>query len=107
MPRRDRNLLAFAAVASALALVVAASAGHVELLAYAAPLAVLALPLLSGRYVGEEQIARIARRGVRRPRFGLTAASAPRPRLAAFVPRGGRLIADSLAVRPPPAPALS
>ena len=32
----------------------AAGAGHVELLAYAAPVFVLAVPLLAGRYVGED-----------------------------------------------------
>lgn len=69
---------------------------------YLAPAVLLALPLLAGCYVGERQLTRLAGRvppprrrdlGARRPRV-----TAPR-RLA----RGPRLIASSLAVRPPPA----
>ena len=59
------------------------------------------LPLLAGRYIGAARLERAiaARSGARsRP------ASAPRPRLAQRVlaPRGGRLIAESLAERAPP-----
>ena len=69
----------------------------------ALPALLLALPLMAGRYVGEERLARLAAAFVpRRPR----AASSLRPparRSSQPLPRGGRLIAASLAVRPPPA----
>lgn len=70
----------------------------------AAPVLLLALPLLGGRYLGEEALDRLVR----------VAASRRRPRALASVPstvrgarvllaRGGALLARSLAVRPPPA----
>jgi hypothetical protein len=60
MPARDQRLLVLsAAVAAALACVLAV-VGHPELLAYAAPLLVLALPLVLGRYLGEETLERRA-----------------------------------------------
>lgn len=69
----------------------------------AVPALALAFALLTGRYVGENQIAKLASAfvtGRRRP------SSTPIPavrRWSGRVPRGGRLIAASLAVRPPPA----
>lgn len=73
-------------------------------LLYLAPALFLALPLLSGRYVGEDEIARLAlgvrwlrlRRSARR-----LAAQLPRP-AQVLVARGGRLIAAGLAQRGPP-----
>jgi len=67
----------------------------------AAPVLVFALPLLAGRYVGEEQLARLvaAFRGASR-RAATTMAPGAR-RTERRLPRGGRLIA-ALAVRPPP-----
>lgn len=78
-------------------------------LLYSAPLLLLMLPLLAGRYVGEERIARLAHvvRERRRGRAPRLAAPRTAPRAVPSVPRGGRLIASSLAVRPPPALALS
>lgn len=84
-------------------LLLAGLGGLEETLAYAAPLLVLLLPLFAGRFVGEERIARLAGRRHSRARR-------PRPlalpvawlRAASSVPRGGRLIARGLAVRPPP-----
>jgi len=107
MPARDQRLLIAAALATSVLLLLAALAGHAELLAYGAPVFLLAVPLLAGRYVGEERLERLregftARR--RRPR------AAPAPaglRFSVPLPRGGRLIARSLAVRPPPAPVAS
>jgi hypothetical protein len=102
MPARDQRLLVAAAVATSALLLLATLAGHAELLAYAAPLFLVALPLLAGRYVGEERLDRmrsgfVARRGPPR------AAPVPAARRGAvLVPRGGRLIAEALAVRPPP-----
>jgi len=71
----------------------------------AAPVLVFALPLLAGRYVGEERLAGLAAAFLdtrRRPAVTI----APRARrIARRLPRGGRLIAAALAVRPPPPPA--
>ena len=69
---------------------------------YVAPAFVLALPLLGGRYVGEEHLARL--RGpldacVQRAPLRV----APRVSHVRVLMRGGRLVASSLAKRPPPA----
>jgi hypothetical protein len=102
MPRRD--LLPPLAVAVLLSLLATGALvlGATPELLLAAPVLVMVLPLLAGRYVGEERIARLraaAPQGPRRPVAG--AVPAVRATLA-LVPRGGRLIAASLAVRPPP-----
>jgi hypothetical protein len=93
-------LLAAALTAFAVALIVPGLAAGVLFLS---PAIVLVAALLNGRYVGEERLRRLAaafrpnRR--RRPR----AAPEPRvPRHRALMPRGGSLVATSLAVRPPP-----
>ena len=72
---------------------------------FLSPAIVLLASLLSGRYVGEDRLSRLAaafrphaRR--RRPR---AAAPARRPSRHLPMPRGGSLLATSLAVRPPPA----
>jgi hypothetical protein len=93
-----------AAVATSALLLVAALIGHPDLLVYAAPVFLLAVPLLAGRYVGEDRLERLRARvvGTRRRR-PVSAARPPARRPAALLPRGGRLIADALAVRPPPA----
>jgi hypothetical protein len=108
MPARDQRLMLGAALATSAALLAAALAGHADLLAYAAPLFLLAVPLLAGRYVGEEQLERM-RSGFRQGRRLPPRAVSPTVgrRLAAVLPRGGRLIAHSLAERPPPALAAS
>jgi hypothetical protein len=98
-------LFAFAAGTSALVLL-AALAGHAELIAYAAPLLVVALPLVAGRYVGEERLRQLSSVGHRRARRTPVESPAVR-RPAELVPRGGRLIAHSLAERGPPIPALT
>jgi len=105
-PRTARRaFLAAAAIvlAAAAALVPYAGAGVLHL----APLLLLLGLLAAGRYVGERQLERLRgllqrrrARARRRPTAGRPAP--PRPRSA--VPRGGLLIASSLAVRPPPAP---
>jgi hypothetical protein len=106
VPARDRRILLAAAVATSALLLLAALAGHAEMLAYAAPLFLVAVPLLAGRYVGEERLVALGGHVARRPRRPV--AEHPRaPRPVALLPRGGRLIAASLAVRPPPGPALS
>lgn len=108
MPRPEHRLLTLLTLGTAILALAAALAGHMEVVAYAAPLAVLVLPLLGGRYVGEEQIARLAARRSARPRKRAVIAAPARGRLiVSSVARGGRLIATSLAVRPPPVPASS
>jgi hypothetical protein len=71
---------------------------------FLSPAIVLLASLLTGRYVGEAQIARLAgamRCGRRRRLRAAAPASPLRGRV--LMPRGGRLVAMSLAVRPPPA----
>jgi len=107
MPARDRRVLLTGAVATSALLVVAAVAGQTDLLVYGAPLFLLAVPLLAGRYVGEERLERL-RGHTRRTRRRMPAAARPAVRRwVALLPRGGRLIAEALAVRPPPALAVS
>jgi hypothetical protein len=106
MTRRDRRVLVALTLLSSLGLLAEAAGMLAPTLLYAAPLLIVALPLIAGRYVGEERIARLARavQRRRRPRAAARVAVPPGTRRALrAVPRGGRLIAASLAVRPPPA----
>jgi len=76
--------------------------GATEALLFLAPALLIAIPLLGGRYVGEDLIARlVARSGPRSRRPRAASQSSPRFR-ASWPPRGTRLIAFSLAKRPPP-----
>ena len=59
VPRDQRPLVISAGLASTLVLL-GALAGFEQLLAFAAPVLVLVLPLLAGRFVGEDRIARVA-----------------------------------------------
>jgi hypothetical protein len=99
--RRDiRIVLAFAALVAVWALIDAASGGHTGLL-YLAPAFAMLLPLVLGRYLGEQRIAALAtaRRHLRPRRSG----SVPLPRdHRPAMRRGGRLVGSSLAKRPPP-----
>ncbi len=103
MTRRDLRLLfVLAGLAIGWALVQAAT-GYDGGLAFMAPAVFVAVPLLAGRYLGEDQIAHLAcwvqrRRAPRRAPRVHGHARAPRRLLS----RGGALIARSLAVRPPP-----
>ena len=109
MSRRDRRVLVALTLLSSLCLLAEAAGLLAPALLYAAPLLIVALPLLAGRYVGEERIVRFARAGRRprrRPVARLSAPARARRALRA-VPRGGRLIASALAVRPPPAAPLT
>jgi hypothetical protein len=68
-----------------------------------APLLLLLATLLAGHYVGEERIARLAARlrpPARRARVARLGCGQP---AGVVPPRGGRLIAASLAQRGPPA----
>jgi hypothetical protein len=65
------------------------------------PALLLAVPLLLRRYPGERLLTAVRR--VRRLRRAKLPSPTPRTRpVATVVPRGGLLIASSLAVRPPP-----
>ena len=100
----DRRLLIGLSLLSLVCLLGEASGVLSPDLLYLAPLLIVGLPLLAGRYVGEEAIERLAGAhgvGPQRPR--VAAVDRPIPgRVVYAVPRGGRLIATSLAVRPPP-----
>jgi hypothetical protein len=101
MTRRDRHLL-LGLSALLLALMALTGAGVDSDVLLAAPALAFVLPLLAGRYVGEERLARLAAAfaPARRRPAGTLAPTAPR---APHAPaRGGRLIASALAVRPPP-----
>ena len=104
MPCREVRLLLALAVLAPLVVLGGHELGLSADALLAAPLVVLLLPLLGGRYVGEEQLARlraaIAPAPRRRPSVLLGAARRMPGRV---VPRGGLLLAFSLSVRPPPA----
>lgn len=106
--RRDLLLLALVACGGVLAALLATVGGVDTALLQIAPALVLFVPLLAGRYVGEDRlVAAIAAFVPRRARAA--ARLVPRlpraPRHAA--PRGGRLLAAALAHRGPPGAALA
>jgi hypothetical protein len=72
-----------------------------QALAYLAPVLLLLLALVARRYPGERALLALVERRLR----GRTCAQATtrKPRPWVWFPRGGRLIAFSLAKRPPPA----
>lgn len=79
----------------------------VEALLHLAPALLLLVPLLLGRFPGEEKLASI-RRGLERARPRAPRALG-RPRLSLTEPSlgGGRLVAVSLLGRGPPVPAMT
>src|SRR4051812_4546441 len=103
VPRDLRPLLAIAVLGVVVALAESVTGLHTGLLLLS-PALVLALPLLAGRYFGEEAIQRLAGRvAVPRRRRRSASGALParrRPRVRAV--RGGRLIAVALAERGPP-----
>lgn len=107
MPRRDQRLLLGLAALTALFAVVQAATGISGDVLLAAPALILLLPLLAGRYLGEDGIARLGAH-LAQPRRRPVAARAAQPRRAPRVlARGGRLIAEALAQRGPPAALLA
>jgi hypothetical protein len=99
---RDRLLLcATAAALLAVALAHGIAEVHADAL-IAVPALLLLLPLAAGRYVGSERLVRLARRVPRPWRGAGTPTVRRRPALRRR-PRGGLLIAVSLARRGPPA----
>lgn len=80
-----------------------ALSGSTDTLLFLAPALLIVVPLIAGRYPGEELIAKLVARRSGRPRRPL-ASPVPavlRP-LVVCVPRGTRLLAFSRAERPPP-----
>jgi len=108
MPRRDQRLLFGLAALTVLLAVLQSATGVTGDVLLAAPALVLLLPLLAGRYVGEDGIARLGAllAPVRRRPVPAVPAALPlrAPRVLA---RGGRLIAVALAQRGPPAALLA
>jgi hypothetical protein len=101
LPRRGAVVLWFAMLVAAWIVLAALSGADTGLL-YLAPALLLCAPLIVGRYVGEEQLAELAKRS---PRCLVRRASrllVPRSHVR-LMQRGGRLVASSLAKRPPPA----
>jgi hypothetical protein len=103
MPRRDQRILLGLAALTALFAIVQSATGISADVLLAAPGLLLLLPLLAGRYVGEERIARLSA-WLAAPRRRPAAVQAiPCLRAPRLLARGGRLIAVSLAERGPPA----
>jgi hypothetical protein len=98
----DRRSLAFAAL-TVVWLIGLELLGVEAAIAYLAPALLILLPLLSGRYPGDEALVRVATRRARRAR-PLPPVAPPRRRGAVLLPRGGRLVATALAGRGPPPP---
>ncbi len=104
MLAREQRLMTLSAVFAVLVTVAMTLAGVEQMLGYAAPLLVVLLPLLAGRFVGEERMVRATARA-RSARVRPRSTSVPRAWLrgVSVFPRGGLLIARAIAVRPPPA----
>jgi hypothetical protein len=102
--RRHLRPLAAVAVLGVVVALAESVAGLHTGLVLLAPALLLLLPLLAGRYLGEETLERLAARAAapRRPRRA-GATPPPRRRPRATLARGGRLLASSLAERGPPA----
>jgi hypothetical protein len=102
MPRRDQRILLGLAALTVLFALVQSAAGISEDVLLAAPGLLLLLPLLAGRYVGEDGIARLAACLAAPRRRPVALRTAPLPRAPRVLARGGRLIAVALAQRGPP-----
>jgi hypothetical protein len=76
--------------------------GSTDVLLFLAPALLIAVPLFCGRYFGEELIAKLAARRNRKPRRARLAPALTPGAPRTWRPRGRRLIAFSLAERPPP-----
>jgi hypothetical protein len=99
-----RQIVPLAGAALTLCLALAAGPpGVLETLSYLLPVLLLLLPLLGRTYPGEDLLLAVVDRRRTRPRRApLAREPAARPRPRTVVPRGARLLAFSLAVRPPP-----
>jgi hypothetical protein len=96
-------IVRFALMVSVCWAVALALDGSSDVLLFLAPALLIAIPLVSGRYIGETLIERLAAPSARRRRHSAVhQPPAPQPP-AVWRPRGARLVALSLAKRPPPA----
>ena len=93
-------VLWFAFLVAAWTVIALYSGADIGLLYFALAL-LLCAPLIFGRYVGEEQLAELANRSPRCPARRAARLAAPRSHVR-LMQRGGRLVASSLAKRPPP-----
>lgn len=100
--RRDLAPLALVAVAGVLAAVLATAGGIDSAVLQFTPALVLMLPLLAGRYVGEDRLAAVAAAFVPRRTRAAGRIVARVPRAPRAFARGGRLVAAALAQRGPP-----
>jgi hypothetical protein len=98
----DRRAIAFAAL-TCLWLLGLELLGVEAAFAYLAPALLILLPLLGGRYPGEDALVRATTRRPR-PRLQQSPAASGRRAAEALLPRGGRLVAAALAGRGPPGP---
>ena len=102
--RRDRIVLWAFAVVVVVWMVAEALTGSETGLLYLAPALVLALPLVLGRFPGEETLAGLADPSRAAAARAPARVPAP-PSHVRVMQRGGRLVASALAKRPPPRPA--
>ena len=79
-----------------------AATGSTDVLFFLAPALLIAIPLFCGRYFGEELIAKLVARQPRKPLRSLLVPALTPGAPRTWRPRGRRLIAFSLAKRPPP-----
>jgi hypothetical protein len=107
MPRRDQRLLLGLAALTLLFAVVQSATGIGGDVLLAAPALILLLPLLAGRYLGEDGIARLIALIAPRRRRPVVAHATPPRRAPRVLARGGLLIAVALAQRGPPPVALA
>ena len=105
MLRRDLRLLLALCVLAAGWAIAQSQADLTTGFLFLAPTVIMAVPLIAGRYVGAERLSQITR-SVSPRRRGTPAGRPVRRPFRLVPPRGGLLIAASLAVRPPP-PVLS
>jgi hypothetical protein len=103
VPRRDQRILLGLAALTALFAIVQSATGISADVLLAAPGLLLLLPLLAGRYVGEDRIARLSARFTAPRRRPAAVEKMPCRRAPRVLARGGRLIAVALAQRGPPA----
>ena len=97
----DRRSVAFAAL-TVVWLLGLELLGVEAAVAYLAPALLILLPLVSGRYPGDEALVRVAGRRSRPARRPPPGPPLRRRRAGALLPRGGSLVAFALAGRAPP-----
>jgi hypothetical protein len=100
LPGRRLVVAWFALVVAAWTVFALLSGAETGLL-YLAPALLLCAPLLFGHYVGEEQLAELAKRSPHCTARRASRLPVPRSHVR-LMQRGGRLVASSLAKRPPP-----